>query len=54
MSNQWSRIRAEVKIRKTYIYSHPEQAPSAADVEKVLDGIRFPKSKDEIIPNDNI
>jgi len=29
--------------------SHPEPAPSAANVEKALSGIRFPKSKDEIL-----
>jgi ubiquinone biosynthesis protein COQ9 len=49
MSNLWSRIRTEIKIRKTCTTSHPEPAPSAADVEKALAGIRFPKSKNEII-----
>ena len=29
--------------------SHPPQAPSAADVEKVLSGIQYPKSKEDLI-----
>ncbi len=29
--------------------SHPKRAPSAADVEKVLSGIQYPKTKEEII-----
>jgi hypothetical protein len=28
--------------------SHPPQAPSAADVEKVLSGIQYPKSKQDL------
>ena len=30
--------------------SHPPQAPSAADVEKVLAGIDYPKTKDGLSP----
>ena len=37
------------RLERHVITSHPEPAPSAADVEKALAGIRFPKSKDEII-----
>src|SRR2546423_8567868 len=29
--------------------SHPPQAPSAADVEKVLSGIQYPKSKEDLV-----
>jgi hypothetical protein len=28
--------------------AHPPSAPSAADVEKVLKGIRYPKTKEEL------
>lgn len=37
------------RLERHVITSHPKPAPSAADVEKALSGIRFPKSKDEII-----
>jgi len=37
------------RLERHVLTSHPEPAPSAADVEKVIDGIKFPKSKDEII-----
>ncbi|HJU59548.1 MAG TPA: DUF2795 domain-containing protein [Nitrososphaeraceae archaeon] len=37
------------RLERHLITSHPKPAPSAADVEKALAGIRFPKSKDEII-----
>lgn len=37
------------RLERHMLTSHPEPAPSAADVEKALSGIRFPKSKDEII-----
>jgi hypothetical protein len=37
------------RLERHLITSHPEPAPSAADVEKTISGIRFPKSKDEII-----
>lgn len=29
--------------------SHPPQAPSAADIEKVLGGIDYPKNKDDLV-----
>lgn len=29
--------------------SHPPQAPSAADIEKVLAGIEYPKTKDDLV-----
>ena len=37
------------RLKRHLITSHPKPTPSAADVEKALAGIRFPKSKDEII-----
>ena len=37
------------RLERHLITSHPEPAPSAAEVEKTISGIRFPKSKDEII-----
>jgi hypothetical protein len=37
------------RLERHMLTSHPELAPSATDVEKALSGIRFPKSKDEII-----
>ncbi|MDQ3967662.1 MAG: DUF2795 domain-containing protein [Thermoproteota archaeon] len=29
--------------------SHPKSAPSAADMEKVLSGIKYPKTRDELV-----
>jgi hypothetical protein len=29
--------------------SHPKRAPSAADIEKVLSGIQYPRTKEELI-----
>jgi hypothetical protein len=37
------------RLERHVLTSHPKPAPSAADVEKVLTGIKYPKSKDEII-----
>jgi hypothetical protein len=37
------------RLERHVLTSHPEPAPSAADVEKLLAGIRFPKSKNEMI-----
>ena len=37
------------RLERHILTSHPEPAPSAANVEKVLSGIKFPKSKDEIL-----
>jgi ubiquinone biosynthesis protein COQ9 len=37
------------RLERHVLTSHPEPAPSAADVEKALTGIRFPKFKNEII-----
>jgi ubiquinone biosynthesis protein COQ9 len=37
------------KLERHVLTSHPVPAPSTADVEKALAGIRFPKSKNEII-----
>lgn len=40
--NQKSRIKRHVET------AHPPSAPSAADVERVLKGIKYPKTKDEL------
>jgi len=37
------------RLEKHILTSHPEPAPSAADIEKALSGIKYPKSKEEII-----
>jgi hypothetical protein len=37
------------RLERHVLTSHPEPAPSVADVEKALSGIRFPKSQNEII-----
>jgi len=29
--------------------AHPPQAPSAADIEKILAGIDYPKTKDDLV-----
>jgi Protein of unknown function (DUF2795) len=37
------------RLERHSLTSHPEPAPSAADVEKALSGIKYLKSKEEII-----
>jgi Protein of unknown function (DUF2795) len=37
------------RLERHILTSHPEPAPSAADVEKALSGIKYPKFKKEII-----
>ena len=37
------------RLERHMLTSHPEPAPSAADVEKALSGISYPKSRKEII-----
>ena len=37
------------RLERHMITSHPPQAPSAADVEKTLAGIRYPKSKQDLV-----
>ena len=37
------------RLERHILTSHPKPAPSAADVEKALSGIKYPKSKEEII-----
>jgi hypothetical protein len=37
------------RLERHMLTSHPEPAPSAADVEKALSGINYPKSREEII-----
>ena len=37
------------RLERHILTSHPEPAPSASDVEKTLSGIKYPKSKEEII-----
>ena len=36
-------------LERHMITSHPQQAPSAADVEKALSGIQYPKSKQDLV-----
>jgi Protein of unknown function (DUF2795) len=31
------------------VIEHPPRAPSASDVEKALEGIKYPKSKEELV-----
>jgi hypothetical protein len=37
------------RLRRHMDTAHPPQAPSAADVEKVLAGIDYPKTKDDLV-----
>ena len=37
------------RLERHILTSHPEPAPSAADVEKAFSGITYPKSKEELI-----
>lgn len=37
------------RLQRHLMTSHPEQAPSAADIEHTLKGIDYPKKKDDII-----
>jgi hypothetical protein len=37
------------RLEKHLATSHPPQAPSAADVEKALSGIQYPKSKKDLV-----
>jgi len=37
------------RLRRHMDTAHPPQAPSAADVEKVLAGIAYPKAKDDLV-----
>ena len=37
------------RLERHVLTSHPEPAPSAADLEKALSGISYPKSREEII-----
>jgi Protein of unknown function (DUF2795) len=37
------------RLERHMATSHPPQAPSAADVEKVLSGIQYPKSKKDLV-----
>ncbi|MDX1371908.1 MAG: DUF2795 domain-containing protein, partial [Nitrososphaeraceae archaeon] len=37
------------RLHRHMLTSHPEPAPSIADVEKILSNITFPKSKREIV-----
>jgi Protein of unknown function (DUF2795) len=37
------------RLERHMATSHPPQAPSAADVEKVLSGIQYPKSKEDLV-----
>src|SRR5919197_5918959 len=37
------------RLERHMATSHPPQAPSAADVQKVLSGIQYPKSKQDLV-----
>src|SRR5437763_4857027 len=37
------------RLERHMASSHPPQAPSAADVEKILAGIHYPKSKEDLV-----
>jgi hypothetical protein len=37
------------RLERHMAASHPQKAPSAADIEKTLSGIRYPRTKEEII-----
>jgi len=37
------------RLRRHMDTAHPPQAPSAADVEKGLAGIDYPKTKDDLV-----
>ena len=37
------------RLERHMASSHPPQAPSAADVENVLSGIHYPKSKEDLV-----
>ena len=37
------------RLQRHMATSHPPRAPSAADIERVLSGIDFPKSKDDLV-----
>src|ERR671929_1079938 len=39
----------ESRLERHMASSHPPQAPSAADVENVLSGIHYPKSKEDLV-----
>src|SRR2546423_13080606 len=37
------------RLERHMATSHPPRAPSAADVEKVLSGIQYPKTKEDLV-----
>ncbi len=37
------------RLERHMATSHPPQAPSAADMQKVLSGIQYPKSKQDLV-----
>src|ERR687885_2341799 len=37
------------RLERHIATSHPPQAPSAADVERALAGIRYPKTKEDLV-----
>src|SRR5438093_7579988 len=37
------------RLERHMATSHPPQAPSAADIQKVLSGIQYPKSKQDLV-----
>ena len=49
MQYMWDGFEQKSRLLRHFENSHPPQAPSAADVEKVLGGIDYPKTKDELV-----
>jgi hypothetical protein len=37
------------RLERHMATSHPPQAPSAADIERALSGIRYPKTKEDLV-----
>src|ERR687898_395672 len=37
------------RLERHMITSHPPRAPSAADIERVLSGIQYPKTKEDLV-----
>jgi hypothetical protein len=39
----------KLRLERYMATSHPPQVPSAADVEKVLSGMQYPKTKEDLV-----
>ena len=49
MQYTWDGFEQKSRLLRHIENSHPPQAPLVANVEKVLGGIDYPKTKDEIV-----